>query len=31
MALCSMVAAFTVNAIFVLASRESSVPRPRPL
>jgi hypothetical protein len=31
MALCSMVAAFIVNAIFVLATRESGVPRPRPL
>ena len=31
MALCSMVASFIVNAIFVFASRPSEVPRPRPV
>jgi hypothetical protein len=31
MALCSMVASFVVNAVFVFASRGSDVPRPRPV
>jgi hypothetical protein len=31
MALCSMVASFLVNAVFVFTTRDSSVPRPRPV